>query len=357
MGAAVQGALIAGVDVGPVLVDITPHTLGIQCLGELYGSRQRSRCSRRSFSRNTPLPATRSEIYYTVYDGQDEAEIHVLQGEHDVATLNESVGRFMLEGLNEEASEGNEILVRFDLDLNGMLKVTARERDTGLSKEVTIDNAVTRFRAASSKEAKLRLAEIFEDMASEDMASEDMDGSESLLTTDDVSASAEQFAAAQATLAKARRLLPQASPEDADEMRPLISQLEQAIAACPGGACAEDLHAARRPGLLPPGHVGSPCSTLRTTARYGAPPARQANRGGRMPPLQVRFESLSGGARSVPVVETCRSRTAARRALTTTHCRRLVSMRPCHPIVMRPAGLPWRNCCPAGRAFRLCRAG
>ena len=53
--------------------------------------------------RNTPLPATRSEIYCTSYDGQDQAEIHVLQGEHEVATLNESVGRFMLEGLNEEA--------------------------------------------------------------------------------------------------------------------------------------------------------------------------------------------------------------------------------------------------------------
>ena len=145
LGAAIQGALVAGLDVGQVLVDITPHTLGIQCFGELYGH-----ASHQLFSpiirRNTPLPAVRSEIYYTTHSGQDQAHIHILQGEHDVATLNESVGEFMLEGLNEEAGEGSEILVRFELDLNGMLKVTARERDTGLSKEVTIDDAITRFR-------------------------------------------------------------------------------------------------------------------------------------------------------------------------------------------------------------------
>jgi molecular chaperone DnaK len=228
LGAAVQGALIAGVDVGQVLVDITPHTLGIQCLGELYGM-QSDEVFSPIIRRNTPLPATRSEIYQTCHDGQEEAEIHVLQGEHDVATLNESVGRFMLEGLNEEATQGNQILVRFELDLNGMLKVTASERDTGLSKEVVIDNALTRFRAESTAAAKMRLAEIF---AGHDETDDDTIDVGSATFGQDVSvADTPQFPQAVDTLAKARRLLAQAHQDDADEMRTLINQLTEAIAA------------------------------------------------------------------------------------------------------------------------------
>jgi molecular chaperone DnaK len=223
LGAAVQGALVAGIDVGQVLVDITPHTLGIQCVGELFGHTSDQLFSP-IINRNTPLPASRSEIYYTAYDGQDAAEIHVLQGEHEVVSSNESVGRFMLEGLNEQAGCGNEILVRFELDLNGMLKVTARERDTGLSKEITIDNTITRFRATSSGEAKTRLAEIFHHDASDTM-----DGAEPLVAEGVEPLVEQQFTQAKETLAKARRLLAQASDENVDEMRPLIQQLEQAL--------------------------------------------------------------------------------------------------------------------------------
>ncbi len=233
LGAAVQGALVGGLDVGQVLVDITPHTLGIQCLGVLYGH-----LSTELFSpiirRNTPLPASRSEVYYTAYAGQDAAQIHIRQGEHDVATLNESVGEFMLEGLNEEADDGNEILVRFELDLNGMLKVTASERDTGLSKEVTIDNAITRFRAKSSREAKQRLAEVFMDEQARDepgAAQPDEPGEQVI--------GAQPFAAAVALLAKARGVLAQAPTDDAQEMRSLINDLEQAIAANQGERVAD----------------------------------------------------------------------------------------------------------------------
>ncbi len=223
LGAAVQGALVAGLDVGQVLVDITPHTLGIQCFGELYGH-----ASHQFFSpiirRNTPLPAMRSEIYYTTYDGQDAARNPRPAGGARRRDTQRIGRRFLLEGLNEEAGEGSEILVRFELDLNGMLKVTARERDTGLSKEVTIDNAITRFRAASSDEAKVRLAEIFQTpwTAASPTACAASRGRQRAFHC-------AAFALAKETLAKARRLLAQAPEEDADEMRPLISQLEQAI--------------------------------------------------------------------------------------------------------------------------------
>ena len=98
MGAAVQGGLIAGVEVGPVLVDITPHTLGIEALGELHGLP-----SIHTFApiieRNTPLPASRTEIFSTVVDGQKGAEIRVFQGEDEDTRYNTLVGEFKIEGL------------------------------------------------------------------------------------------------------------------------------------------------------------------------------------------------------------------------------------------------------------------
>ena len=144
MGAAIQGGLIDGIDVGPVLVDITPHTLGIQAVGPLHGG-----ISQYHFApvirRNTPLPASRTELFSTTFDGQEKVEIKVYQGENENVRFNQEVGGFMLEGL-ADAAQGNEILVRFDLDLDGILKVTALERVTGLQEQLTIDNPVSRFR-------------------------------------------------------------------------------------------------------------------------------------------------------------------------------------------------------------------
>ncbi|MGC8643656.1 MAG: Hsp70 family protein, partial [Isosphaeraceae bacterium] len=162
MGAAVQGGLIAGVEVGPILVDITPHTLGIKVLGELHGFMS-NYCFSPIIARNTPLPATRTEIYSTVYDGQDAAHIRVFQGENEDTRFNTEVGDFHIEGL-ADVTAGNKILVRLDLDLNGILKVTATERSTGLSKRVIIDNAAERFRTRQRSDAVDRLQEAFESM-------------------------------------------------------------------------------------------------------------------------------------------------------------------------------------------------
>ncbi len=218
MGAAVQGGLIAGIDVGPVLVDITPHTLGIRCVGLLHGVETNKMFSP-VITRNTPLPATRSEIYFTGYDGQDAAHIEVYQGEHEDATYNQAVGDFLLEDLNESASAGNEILVRFDLNLDGILTIAAVERDTGNENQLTIDNAITRFRAENHEAAKAKLAEVFgsdfDDMTSEVAGASDESQS--------------QFSEATDMIAKARRLISQATDEDAEEMRQLVEDLQAAI--------------------------------------------------------------------------------------------------------------------------------
>ena len=168
MGAAVQGGLIAGIDVGPILVDITPHTLGISALGDLHGF-----VSPHAFSaiieRNTPLPVSRTEIYSTVVDDQDAARIRIFQGEDRDTRYNTLVGEFLIEGL-AEVPAGNQIMVRLELDLSGILKVTATERGTGLAKHVVIDNAMERFRLRQRSDALERLDAVFENQADESAA-------------------------------------------------------------------------------------------------------------------------------------------------------------------------------------------
>jgi molecular chaperone DnaK len=221
MGAAVQGGLIAGIDVGPVLVDITPHTLGIQCLGDLHGMR-----SEHTFApiiaRNTPLPATRSEVYYTAVDGQKVAEIHVLQGEDQDVRHNESVGKFLLEGLDRKASQGNEILVRFDLNLDGILTVTAVERATSLERKLTIDNAITRFRAKNREEARSKLAAIFTTVAE----AHDVVAAGEILSPELEQALED----ARKMRVKARQLAQKAPEQDAQEINELMEQLDEAVA-------------------------------------------------------------------------------------------------------------------------------
>jgi molecular chaperone DnaK len=234
MGAAVQGGLICGIDVGPILVDITPHTLGISALGELYGFR-----SPHAFSpiieRNTPLPAFQTEIYTTVCDDQDAAEICVFQGENHDTRYNTLVGEFRIEGL-AEVPAGNEILVRLDLDLNGILKVTATERATGLAKHVVIDNATERFRSQQRSDAIDRLDTFLEG------ATEPLEQGARLAisqSNDDSSGSGheplppalrEAIESADALSNQAKRVLETANAQDAEELRTLLHDLDTAIA-------------------------------------------------------------------------------------------------------------------------------
>lgn len=242
MGAAIQGALIAGRDVGPVLVDITPHTLGIQCLGQLYGRTSAYRFSE-VIARNTALPASRSQVYTTAADGQEAAKIVVFQGEHADVRNNQMVGEFRIQGLSKVDS-GNEILVRFDLDLDGILKVTAVEKNTGLEEVLVIENSSSNFRVNNIDGKSLkRLNKAF-------------DGSRHFVKAPKATAAAVEAAAGalvqagtdlvdaklapedRALFQKARELVAKAhdaavtaSSEDATELRDLASQLDAALSA------------------------------------------------------------------------------------------------------------------------------
>jgi molecular chaperone DnaK len=234
MGAAVQGGLIAGIDVGPILVDITPHTLGISALGDLHGFR-----SPHAFSpiipRNTSLPAFRTEIYSTVCDDQDAAEIRVFQGEDNDTRYNTLVGEFTIEGL-AEVPAGNQIMVRLDLDLNGILKVTATERGTGLAKHVVIDNAIERFRTRQRSDAIDRLESVL------GSASSPFDQPAELIIPEvesDFGASnqepidptlREAIESAEELATKARSVMSSANAQDAEELQNMLAEADAAIA-------------------------------------------------------------------------------------------------------------------------------
>lgn len=133
-GAALQGAALAGEPSAGILVDITPYNLGISALSGPFGELGFSTIIRR----NTPLPVSRSELFRTATDNQPEVIIMVYQGETENLEGNRMIGEFVVEGLSK-APAGDPILVHFQLNLNGMLEVTATEKRTGLSKTVELD--------------------------------------------------------------------------------------------------------------------------------------------------------------------------------------------------------------------------
>ncbi|MCK7481408.1 MAG: Hsp70 family protein [Candidatus Moduliflexus flocculans] len=159
MGAAIQAALIAGAQTQTVLVDVTPYTFGTGAVGELDGEPY-PYCFVPLIRKNTPIPVSKSEVFYTMFDGQDKVDVTVYQGEDPDALNNIEIGRFMVEGLRN-APAGNPVVLSFALDLNGILQVTAREKQTGLEYSITIDNAIARFEQDKLDEARSRVQALF----------------------------------------------------------------------------------------------------------------------------------------------------------------------------------------------------
>jgi molecular chaperone DnaK len=236
LGAAIQAGIIGGVDVGAVLVDITPHTLGIKCLGEHHGYEFPYQFAP-ILRRNTALPASRSELFHTVYDRQLEVEIDVYQGESDDVRQNHRVGRFLVQGL-APVPAGNQIVVQLDLNLDGMLKVSARERATGLQKQVTIENALARYEREESALARERLDRLWEEAGGEvldedagDEAEERDEGDEGEVPqlVPGPREGQRETVQARALLEKAERLLERLQPEDRAEVERLMERVRTAL--------------------------------------------------------------------------------------------------------------------------------
>ncbi len=234
MGAAIQGAIIAGADVGAVLVDITPHSLGIKCLDETFGFAFEHKFAP-IIHRNTPLPGSRSEVFHTYRDGQTEVEIDVYQGESDDVRRNHRVGKFLVQGLAPVAA-GNPILVQLDLNLDGMLKVSARERATGLQKEVVIENALARFEREERAEARERLERLWLDQdegdgdGEEDFGDDEGDEGDALPSLAPGPREGQREAVqARALLEKAERLMERVQPDDRPELDRLMTKVRTAL--------------------------------------------------------------------------------------------------------------------------------
>jgi molecular chaperone DnaK len=228
MGAAIQAGIIAGTDVGAVLVDITPHTLGIRCLDEHQGFDFPFRFAP-IIRRNTPLPASRSEVFSTVYDRQPEVEIDVYQGENDDVRHNHGIGKFRIQGL-APVPAGNQLVVQLDLNLDGMLKVSARERATGLHKQITIENALAHYESEERDVARGRLEQLWGAAAEEDLEGTEGDELEELPSLEPGPREGQREAVqARALLEKAARLLENLSPEDRAEVEKLMEPVRSAL--------------------------------------------------------------------------------------------------------------------------------
>jgi len=129
IGAAVQGGVLAGDVTDVLLLDVTPLSLGIETLGGVMT---------RLIDRNTTIPTNKSEVFSTAADNQTSVEVHVLQGERDMARDNRTLGRFHLVGIPPAPRGVPQVEVTFDIDANGILNVSAKDRGTGKQQQITI---------------------------------------------------------------------------------------------------------------------------------------------------------------------------------------------------------------------------
>ena len=132
IGAAIQAGILAGEIKDVLLLDVTPLSLGVETLGGVMT---------KIIARNTTIPVKKSEMFSTAVDNQTNVEIHILQGERELVSGNKSLGNFRLDGIPPADRGVPQIEVTFDIDVDGILSVKAREKETGIEQSVTIQGA------------------------------------------------------------------------------------------------------------------------------------------------------------------------------------------------------------------------
>ena len=158
LGAAVQAAIISGEPIDAILVDVTPYSMGIATaelrMGQIVSDRYKV-----LISRNSTIPVSEEELFHAIHPEQTSIKIEVYQGEESVASHNQLLGEFVIDELVSTNGEPAAVTVRFDLDVDGILQVTARDRVTGREANIQVEASLHRLDEQQVDEAQSRLAE------------------------------------------------------------------------------------------------------------------------------------------------------------------------------------------------------
>ena len=222
MGAAVQGGVLAGDVEGILLLDVTPLSLGVETMGGIMT---------KMIDRNTTIPTRKTEVYSTAADNQTSVEIHVLQGERQMANDNKTLGRFQLSGIPAARRGVPQIEVTFDIDANGIVNVSAKDLGTGKQQQITISGST-----ALSDDEVDRMVKDAETHAAEDAQRkeevETRNNADSLVnatqqTLDELGdkAPADAKAAAESAIAEAKSAL---EGTDIEAIKASVEKLQQA---------------------------------------------------------------------------------------------------------------------------------
>ncbi|SQE00697.1 molecular chaperone, ATP-dependent [Parafrankia sp. Ea1.12] len=239
VGAAIQAAVLKGEVSDVLLLDVTPLSLGVETLGGV---------STKVIERNTTIPARRSETFSTAEDNQSAVDIVVLQGEREMAADNRTLGRFRLEGIRPAPRGQAQVDVTYDIDANGILNVTAKDKDTGAQQQITISDNTN----LPPDEIQRMVADAEQNRAEDARLRENADARNQLdtiayqveqrLTELGDQVPVHEKARAEQLVADARRALEEHA--DVDRVRPLINDLQQVLYGLPAAAQREAASAA-----------------------------------------------------------------------------------------------------------------
>jgi len=263
LGAGVMASRLSGREVDRVLVDVSPYSFGVSFLGE-RGGVPYPHCYKPIIRRNTPLPLTRTERFYTTHPFQSAVDVHVYQGEDEDALKNILVGDFTIGGLTEK-EDLNEILCRMRLDLDGILEVTSLEKLTGRSKQITITNAMQAKTPEEIAAGRKRIQELFASRSTEFADSEETDHEIIEGEFEEVESGGAPVertvvageAAAESLMERSRKLLDDMHEEDREEAIDLHERIGEAIESGDSEALAKASRALTELLFFMEGQVGS----------------------------------------------------------------------------------------------------